>query len=270
MDLREFLDDQWAQQARLHPARLQDFDPDWQAKLSAALIGEAHDYQLACTGGVMGGAIRPREERVTELIDILKYWFCLALYEGMNETEIWHLFEQKTYVIGQRQLAPERSALNKVAFVDLDGVLAQKGSWLPNDEAFARAGGTLKIPAMPGAGEFLCSLRDMDYEIVIVTSRKVKEVARLEHDTYAWLEVKRFPHDRVLFGYDKSAIAKTFLDGPKARIIAVEDSVKHALDYANEGWLSFHFSADHPKTYTDNVIHVQTFDDIIELIATEE
>lgn len=272
MDLKTFLDEQRKQQQRLHVTRHNgEFDGDWQGRLAAELAAQARHYQVACTGDLFDSQkVRPRDERIHELIDVFKFWLCLAVGEGMNEAEIESLFAQKTYVVDNRQSFPDKARLNKVAFVDLDGVLAQKGSWLPNDEEFTRAGRTLTIPPMPGAHAFLTGLRDLNFEIAVVTSRKVKEVARLEYDTYSWLVRTNLPHDKVLFGYDKTAAAKTFLRGDETHIITVEDSVKHAIDYANEGWDTYLLDPKLPPAPHGGVTVVGDFDFILAIASLLE
>lgn len=209
-------------------------------KFAVSAAGELHDYLAAAAFG-WRGAPAPRNARLVELIDALKFLLAAAWAEGFDADEIERAFVSRTMVVSARWAQRDiRGA--RAAALDLDGVIAT--GW-PDDPArediFIEGAGALGLEPVPGAVETLNALREEGWVIIIVTARKAHIHRRLEADTREWLARHNIPHDAVLFSWDKAdALART----GASIAFAVDDSPKHALDLAGVATVSYLFGAD--------------------------
>lgn len=159
-----------------------------------------------------------------------------------------------------RPLAKAASAhfgieLPESAFVDSAGLnvpLAVR-EWV-----YSPDGPASRLTPAPGAQAFLQKLVDLlgNDHVRIVTARNAASAAM----TFAWFSQHGFPSVEIIFGDDKAAIATT-----TGCTLAVEDSERHARNYAAAGISCFLLGGDH-LGHLAGVEAVNDFDDIIAVI----
>jgi hypothetical protein len=91
------------------------------------------------------------------------------------------------------------------------------------------------LPLIEGAQEFLEDLRAKGYWIQLLTARPKKNL-KIFYDTYSWLSSTGLPFDKVDFSPEKlrwCMNSEYYNSG--AISFAVDDSPKHALEYAKHG-----------------------------------
>jgi len=236
--LSQLLQEQYNQQIEvMGPAPLdRTASREWAQKFGLYLIDEVLDYLHAISyKHFLPVDEAPRQTRVYEITDMLKYVLCLAWLENITGPELETSFQNKTATVYERFKSEKMK--RKVCGFDIDGVLTKPEGYRSDmseeeKEAFFESGMARKVQPADGAVELLQSLKEEGWSIVLVTSRKVWRHAILETETYQWLHEHNIPFDKVLWGYDKGeAIGKS---GLKFAFF-VEDAVKHAVDLADNG-----------------------------------
>ena len=78
-------------------------------------------------------------------------------------------------------------------------------------------------------------LRSEGYWIQLLTARP-SDIVKCKYDTYAWLRANNVPYDSIDFSYEKYRWLsdKSFFKEDKV-ICAIDDSPKHAAEYATHG-----------------------------------
>ncbi len=151
--------------------------------------------------------------------------------------------------------------LPDIAFVDSSGlnVPMHVREWVygPDGPAF-------QMDPAPGAQEFFRDLVDLAGadNVIIVTARPESSAEM----TLRWLRKHGFHHSQVIFADDKIAIAKR-----QGCRFAVEDSIRHARNYASGGVTCYLINREPDEEDRDNafIVPVTTFDDIVALLAAE-
>lgn len=203
-----------------------------------------------------------RSNRVEEIVDVLKYAFAICWTEGVTPEELFQAFRDKTQVVDQRFTESQLSS--KVCGFDIDGVLAEYGTWGPSEGEFIETGGVLTLQPLDGAKKVLDWLKSDGWSIVIVTARKRHIYQRLEHDTHEWFAMHEIPYDRILWGYDKmEAIKHT----GAAFSFHVEDSLKHAIDVSEGGVPTFLLAKGHAATgdrllQSDRIMRIERLEQV--------
>ena len=89
------------------------------------------------------------------------------------------------------------------------------------------------IPLISGAKEFLLEMQSRGYWIHLLTARP-KENLKVFYDTYFWLKENQIPFDRIDFTPEKFrwCMSSEYYDSNLIEY-AIDDSPKHALEYAN-------------------------------------
>jgi len=82
--------------------------------------------------------------------------------------------------------------------------------------------------------DFLMSLKMKGYWVQIVTARDFNNLTCF-YDTYAWLHLNAIPADDVIFTPEKFAWLAGQDFYKTAKVFAVDDSAKHATEYAKHG-----------------------------------
>lgn len=186
-----------------------------------------------------------------EWVDMFKYLMAQAVIAGWTAVDIERVFQEKSAIVKDRW-ERQRRELRPAAVFDLDGVIAHYTHAMTEREM--AAGSLLRAQPVQSTVSLLSWLRALGYSVVIVTSRKVHRIRRLELDTERWLHNHRVEYDRLIFAYDKSeAVADMDV------VFAVEDSKKHALDYAEAGHAVFFVQSADPDSRAplhDNVVTV--------------
>ena len=117
------------------------------------------------------------------------------------------------------------------------------------------------------AVEFLTSLREKGYWIQLLTARP-KENLKIFYDTYYWLDLSNIPFDRVDFSPEKLrwCMNSEYYDSGAIQF-AIDDSPKHALEYANHGISVKVPKKSYNKTIrNDNVVFYQDLKDLIKTL----
>jgi len=122
------------------------------------------------------------------------------------------------------------------------------------------------LPEVEGALEFLASLRKKGYWIQLLTARP-KENLKIFYDTYYWLNLTGATFDRVDFSPEKLrwCMNSEYYDSGAIKF-AIDDSPKHAIEYANHG-----ISVKVPKKSYNKSIrndNVEFYQDLAELNKT--
>lgn len=245
MTLEQLLSLQYLQQEYFEG----DWKPDreWQRQLALQYVnyaeGQFDSYRRAI-GYKHFLPLREasRDSRIMELIDAFKYTLAAMWTEGVTAAELQETFVERTDTVYARH-QESHATFQHIAGFDIDGVIADLAAsgyyQFPSDEArweFFQDREALNLPLIPGARRTLQAFRNSGWNIVLVTARKIRQHARLEHDTYAWLRKNEIPYDTILWGYDKAdAIAKSKLHFA----FFVEDNPKHAIDLASQGYLVY-------------------------------
>lgn len=102
-------------------------------------------------------------------------------------------------------------------------------------KAFVDEGMFRNLPIVPGAVEFLQSLKKQGYWIQLLTARP-KENKKIFYDTFYWLKENGIVFDDVDFSPEKfrwCAASKYYDKG--GIYCAIDDSPKHAIEYAKHG-----------------------------------
>ena len=120
------------------------------------------------------------------------------------------------------------------------------------------------IPLISGAKDFLLEMRSRGYWIHLLTARP-KENLKVFYDTYFWLKENQIPFDRIDFTPEKFrwCMSSEYYDS-NAIEYAIDDSPKHALEYANHN-----MSVKVPlKSYNKNITssNVTFYNDLKDLL----
>jgi hypothetical protein len=102
-------------------------------------------------------------------------------------------------------------------------------------ESFVNENAFRVLPLIDGAKEFLEELRAKGYWIQLLTARPKKDL-KIFYDTYYWLGLSNIPFDRVDFSPEKLrwCMNSEYYDS-NSIAFAIDDSPKHALEYAKHG-----------------------------------
>ena len=100
---------------------------------------------------------------------------------------------------------------------------------------FITQGGFSKLKPVDGAVFFINELKRMGYWVQILTARPEEDL-RCMYDTYLWLEKYGIEYDDVGFSAEKFRwCAKSKYYDQKSILFAIDDSPKHAEEYAKHG-----------------------------------
>lgn len=233
-----------------------------------------------------------------ECVDVFKYLMNILIVNGYGPKPFIDEFHRKSKVVEDRfrwENALLKMAFSeKVAAIDLDGVLAQyPESWLDFLQnhgyphlTMENAKGWHMFPSIPrdkyyylkhkfrdlgfesltpkpfdDAAEFTKCLKDMGYDIVVLSSRPYKEYKRIQTDTSIWLDTADITVDA--FVWDSKKRDRIVSQFPKLSFF-VEDS----RSTANEiGLLGIQvFLRDRPYNHgplSPNVVRVESLLDIL-------
>jgi len=179
-----------------------------------------------------------------EYVDMLKYTLAIGVVSGFNVQAVVSDFWSKSDVVKQRYLRERNEDRSQpCAIFDLDGVIAHYNAPSAEeiaDGAFLRAEPYLTTRALLG------KVQAAGLRVVIITARKETRYRNVVTDTERWLKMHAVPYDSLIFAFDKRTAAEDF-----APVFAVEDSPKHAMDYASAGirtWLITPSAALMPPT----------------------
>lgn len=121
------------------------------------------------------------------------------------------------------------------------------------------------LPVVENAKEFLQHLRKEGYWIQLLTARP-KEDLKIFYDTYYWLSGLDLEFDRLDFSPEKLrwCMSSEYYDSG-AILFAVDDSPKHALEYANHGMkVKVPVKSYNKKLKSDNVQFYKNLSELME------
>ena len=135
-------------------------------------------------------------------------------------------------------------------------------------ESFVRKKGFRRLTLVNDARFFLNTLRQKGYWIQLLTARPMENL-NIFYDTYRWLHQTDLTFDRVGFSPEKLrwCMNSEYYDSGAIKLI-LDDSPKHALEYANHG-----MSVKVPfKSYNRHIKHenITFYNDFSSLLKVEE
>jgi len=209
-----------------------------------------------------------RQKILFESVDVYRYLLAVLNLWGIDAGTFASALEQKDHLLHYRHLLQQRSwAGQPVVLFDMDDVLAgfrdkfcefstqRYGFFVDPDspeyyntnafkahgasdaDAFAEfidARGFSTLGVIQPYMDLMFSLKEMGYWVHIVTARP--ERSRFcYHDTYSWLSRHSVPADAVTFTPEKYAwlVGQPYVSS--AGLFAIDDSPKHAAEYAKHG-----------------------------------
>lgn len=242
-----------------------------------------------------------RDNILFESIDVLRYIHAIQNLWNITGEEVEKAYLSKdAYLNSRRKIDDHKWPGNKVVIVDMDDVIVDFrksfAAWLKKEydifvdveseeyyfiTALAKAGvnpelvfdkfinmdGFLELEVVPGAKEFISSLREMGYWIQILTARP-EENLRCMYNTYQWLHNHGIEYDDVAFSAEKFRwCAKSKYYDSESIAFAIDDSPKHASEYSKHGINVKVPVKSYNKTITgENISFYNSFNDLIRQI----
>lgn len=225
-----------------------------------------------------------RSNQLEEFIDIFKYWMCLVQLHGFDLEDVIDEYFRKSTVVEQRyrqekqlQFGPD----DRIVGVDIDGVLAQYpknfvdfiNDQLGTDhdvsevtsydiyddlgiplelglklkDEYRQTGQKRFIPVHEGAEEFLRSLHEAGYKVVLLTARPYEKYKRIVADTMEWLDKNNLYYDALVFGENKHEILLDKYDPDQIEFF-VDDVLGNAEDISRLGVKCYLMDAPYNQT----------------------
>ena len=239
-----------------------------------------------------------RDNILFESIDVLRYIHAIQNLWNITGEEVEKAYLSKdAYLNSRRKIDNHKWPGNKVVIVDMDDVIVDFrksfAAWLKKEydifvdveseeyyfiTALAKAGvnpelvfdkfinmdGFLELEVVPGAKEFISSLRAMGYWIQILTARP-EENLRCMYNTYQWLHNHGIVYDDVAFSAEKFRwCAKSKYYDSESIAFAIDASPKHASEYSKHGINVKVPVKSYNKTITgENISFYNSFNDLI-------
>ena len=210
-----------------------------------------------------------RDNIIYESIDVLRYIQAIQNVWNITSREVELAFEAKdAYLNSRKRIQDNPWTGQPVAIVDMDDVLVDFRScfarWLKEayglsvnveseeyyfitelsklelnpEEVFSNfiaQDGFLHLDPNFGARSFINELKKRGYWIQILTARPEEDL-RCMYNTYQWLEKYNFHYDDIAFSSEKFRwCAKSKYYDSKSIAFAIDDSPKHASEYAKHG-----------------------------------
>jgi hypothetical protein len=251
---------------------MKDSDIDEMTRvLSLALHAEVSDLVSATDyRSHRKDSVEPDPDKILfESVDVIRYAIAIMNLWGITPDKFTSAWKSKDrYLYISKMLEKNLWKGEKVAIVDMDDVICEfrkcfshwllenkkiktnidskeyyfinalEGSGLNPEKTFfdfVSDDGFLKLEPVSGASEFMKSLRDRGYYIHILTARPGENL-RCLYNTFEWLEKYNICFDKVSFSSEKlrwCMNSKYWVD--KKIAFAVDDSPKHATEYAKHG-----------------------------------
>lgn len=200
-----------------------------------------------------------------EIIDVNKFSVGLAQLWDMSSDQYYEEYIRKSIVVEQRWNQEQELNLidkdAKIVGIDIDGVLGEYHSWFlqfvenvfgfefDSIEAlkkklgtkeyeniksmYRQSGAKAKMPVRPGAVELTHKLKEMGYQIIILTARPYKEYSRIYPDTLEFLRKNDIKFDAII--WDEQKHLKIIREFPNLEFM-IEDTPEIAYEVAREGY----------------------------------
>ena len=199
-------------------------------------------------------------------VDIYRYMMAILNLWELKPEDFSDACSDKDLFLHARYRAQKRPAGKRVVIFDIDDVIAEFRSSFnaflfdrygivsdPQDKqyyntkemnrlglesesafnAFISSGGFRELPVDTYVTGLMRTLKDQGYWIVLLTARPASNL-KCFYDTYHWVENFQIPHDAIAFSPEKYL----WLTGQEFFgdiVCAVDDSSKHASEYAKHG-----------------------------------
>ena len=239
-----------------------------------------------------------------ESVDVVRYMLAILNVWDVDSKEFKNAFHKKDiYLHARKRIDDNPWQGQPVVIVDIDDVLAEFrncfAKWLvekknihPNIESneyyfinalkksnenpeqiffdFMDDDGFLLLDRVQGSVDFLNHLKSLGYWLHMLTARPETNLMCF-YSTYQWLTINKMPFDDLSFSNEKfrwCAQSKYYDSG--AIQFAIDDSPKHAMEYARHGIRvkvpakSYNIHIEH-----DNVQFYEDFNDLINKIKTD-
>lgn len=215
-----------------------------------------------------------RQHQLEECIDVFKLWLTMVQGFGFTREELQETYRAKSMVVRQRLEEEWLMQHDRhVVLVDIDMVLCDyvegfrqwvqsnyqdQGLTVPEGAGYLDAA-TLgvkpeqweqikhrlrcsydkaRFPIMPGAREFLTSLKRLGYRVALLTSRPFHRYQNLMAATMMWLDQHELPFDYLWWAEDKGEFIN--LSSLRANIVfAVDDDPRFVSQYAKAGIFTY-------------------------------
>lgn len=230
-----------------------------------------------------------RDKILYESVDVLRYVLAIQNLWEITPEEFENVFVSKDVYLNARKRIDDNPWTGQpVAIVDMDDVLVEFricfAEWLkkeynlyvdPDSEEyyfitalskisanpelvfsnFIKQDGFVKLTPIEGAKKFIDQLKSQGYWIQILTARP-EENLRCMYNTYQWLDKHGFYYDDIAFSAEKFRwCAKSKYYDSNSIKFAIDDSPKHASEYANHGIKCY----VPVKSYNKTVVHENSF-----------
>ena len=203
------------------------------------------------------------------IADSLRYLIALSNLYDINPEDIISSYSQKDiFLKNQHRINTEEKEISKVIIVDIDDILCDFrsyfNSWLETEygvdidknsesyyttkevkeiglspeavfEEFLDRDELLNIPLIEGGKEFLEAAKENNIYVQLLTSRPEFNL-KCKYQTYTWLDQNKIHYDNLGFAPEKFiwlSKKEYYLQNKVA--FAIDDSPKHALEYATHG-----------------------------------
>ena len=208
-----------------------------------------------------------RQKILYESIDVIRYALATLNLWNFSDSEVLDAFLSRDLHLWDKKKKPITSWKDQpVVIVDVDDVIAKfrEGffGWLnenfgltltpehpeyyysgpagniTGEEAFAQfieQGGFLELPVSKNLKNALSQMRSNGIWVQLLTARPSDNLKCL-YDTYMWLDHAGIEYDNISFSFEKYRWLsdKPFYNKGKV-ICAIDDSPKHASEYASQG-----------------------------------
>jgi len=194
-----------------------------------------------------------RRQALIECVDVYKHLLALMICLGIEPEEFAEAFYAKSDLVDVRWLSDITSP-HKIIVLDMDDVVADyatgfaayEAQWLQarridnpthkdHEDAkhdFRMVGGYGLLPTIDGAVNGIQHLRELGYQVGILTARPAHLINTIYTDTLTWLKQHNIVVDFILWERDKcEALSRLKLD----RVCVVENSFKHVHDLSKMG-----------------------------------
>ena len=217
----------------------------------------------------------------------------------MSSDQYHEEYIRKSVVVEQRWNQEQELNLidkdKKIVGIDIDGVLGEYHEWFLKytdnefglkyktiDELkkaigtknyeyiksmYRQSGVKAGMPARPGASELTHKLKEMGYQIIILTARPYKKYTRIYSDTLEFLKRNGIQFDAII--WDEVKHVKIIREFPDLEFM-IEDTPSIANEVADEGYKVFMPTNPNNEKYTNynsNIIRIDNLTTILDYIG---
>jgi phosphoglycolate phosphatase-like HAD superfamily hydrolase len=252
-----------------------------------------------------GGLEKVDKDKILyESVDVIRYAMAIMNTWDITSKEFELAFEVKDEYLKLKSIIDNNPWEGQpVAIIDIDDVLADFrlsfAGWLNKNydvhpdveseeyyfisslaetglnpesvfENFIGQSGFKWLTPVKGVHNFLAHLKQKGFWIHLLTARPEEDL-RCMYDTYFWLKNWNIHFDDISFSSEKFRwCAKSKYYDSSSIKFAIDDSPKHATEYANHGIMCYVPEKSYNKTVweLDNIVSYSSFNKLAEIIDT--